>query len=731
MEKANLTNLMKKLGQRARHCYPPFLSLKTYPVVGPLLFQSLRTLWSRKEQATAISAVTISAIYLWKKWKAVLIGEKAKRSSSKSLQRGKGLADGTRTSIAMVDSTFLRRLWRLLKILYPSLHSNESLVTSLLTLLLLARTLLSLKIAEAMGYNAKCLVQRKLDRFIFGVIALGIVAIPTVIVNSGVAYFTQMLSLLYRRRLSRHVHKMYLSDLAFYKANFGGNIDNIDQRVAQDIERFSSYLANLYGNVFKPVTDLALFTSKLSAVIGYRGPLLMYIYYIISGLFLRWIMPPFPKLTAHQQRLEGDFRLRHSRLIGNSEEVAFLRGSSRERQIINAAFDRVYAHAGNIFRKQAVVSIVDELLVKYGATMVGYSVVAFPVFGGTYNTRLSGWSQMGELPFREVDSLQSEIAASVTGDYVRNTQILINLARAIGRLVMLHKEINLLAGYTGRVWDLLALLETLQDKGAAAPRKPTIPRLIEGGGRGGGGEEEDEGSTALRGEYEESDHTKLEDVSIVTPDGLVLVEGLTFDLPYGKNLLIYGPNGSGKSSLFRVLCGLWPLERGRITRLPAEEILYIPQQPYLSYGSLRDQVIYPHSPLDFEAKGTSTEQLENIMHSLNLYYLVQREGWDKVSDWNEALSGGEKQRLVLARLLYHNPRLAVMDECTSAVSSEVESFIYHEMKQRGISCITVSHRRRVLWRFHDYLLQLHGDGTWDWQQIDQKKEEAFKNNYTY
>jgi ATP-binding cassette subfamily D (ALD) long-chain fatty acid import protein len=62
------------------------------------------------------------------------------------------------------------------------------------------------------------------------------------------------------------------------------------------------------------------------------------------------------QLTAHQQRLEGDFRLRHSRLIGNSEEVAFLRGSSRERQIINSAFDRLYAHAGNIFRKQAVVS---------------------------------------------------------------------------------------------------------------------------------------------------------------------------------------------------------------------------------------------------------------------------------------------------------------------------------------------------------------------------------------
>jgi hypothetical protein len=205
----------------------------------------------------------------------------------------------------------------------------------------------------------------------------------------------------------------------------------------------------------------------------------------------------------------------------------------------------------------------------------------------------AGWSQIGELPFREADSLQSEIAASVTGDYVRNTQILINLARyacrpglgqpqpalvrktvdppacpasfflhhrAIGRLVMLHKEINLLAGYTGRVWDLLALLETLQDKGAVS-RKPALARI-----------EDEEQLTSLRGEYEESDHTKLEDVSIVTPDGLVLVEGktaiayrwrccgngvphrpaltgLTFDLPYGKNLLIYGPNGASSAQL--------------------------------------------------------------------------------------------------------------------------------------------------------------------------------------
>lgn len=127
------------------------------------------------------------------------------------------------------------------------------------------------------------------------------------------------------------------------------------------------------------------------------------------------------QLTAHQQRLEGDFRVRHSRLIAHSEEVAFLRGSKRERKIINSIFDRLYAHAGTIFKKQALVSstlscnsfridsaplttqiflyclfallcnaVMDEFLVKYGATMVGYTVVAFPVFGGTYKSRLAG-----------------------------------------------------------------------------------------------------------------------------------------------------------------------------------------------------------------------------------------------------------------------------------------------------------------------------------------------------
>ena len=177
------------------------------------------------------------------------------------------------------------------------------------------------------------------------------------------------------------------------------------------------------------------------------------------------------------------------------------------------------------------------------------------------------------------------------------------------------------------------------------------------------------------------DFIEFDHVPIISPNGDVLVKEVHFKVTRGMNTVITGPNGCGKSSLFRILSGLWPIAGGIVRRPHMEKLFYIPQRPYLPPGTLRDQIIYPHSISKMKARGKSDEHLMQILQDVELAYIVEREGdFDAVNDWNDVLSGGEKQRMAMARLFYHKPLFAILDECTSAVSVDVEAKLYNKAK---------------------------------------------------
>lgn len=618
----------------------------------------------------------------------------------------------SRTKSVAVNRQFFERLWTLARVVVPSPFCREVYQMAILTALLWVRTVLTLRIADLTGSNAEALVSRNSSKFVRGVVTLAVLAVPASIVNSGIKYVSTLLQLNMRQRLSRHLHDLYLNGMTFYRASNGMGslkIDNIDQRITQDTEKFASALASLYGTIFKPVLDIILLTSRLAKVVGLRGPMIMYLYYFLSSIVLRAIMPPFAKLTAEQQKLEGDFRYAHSRLINYAEEIAFFAGSQREKSYLNSAFDRLYSHSKGIFTKQASLGVFDSWLVKYGATMIGYAVVAVPVFGS-----------VGVRAYGANAGATDESRSSITRDYVRNSHILINLARAIGQVILLYKNFTQLAGYTARVAELREVLirciRAQRQENASGTQRQTVTTTTNADGVVI--EKLEEGAHSdSSSKYEIADHIEFKGVKIVSPDQVTLLTDLTFQVVPGMNLLIVGPNGSGKSSLFRVLSGLWPLQVGHVIRPAPNDMFYIPQRPYLTAGTLRQQLLYPHSEEQMAARGITDAKLAELMDQVELKYLLTREGWDKEQDWGETLSMGEQQRIAMARLFYHAPKYAILDECTSQLSLDIESFLYNHCNELNITLITVAHRKS-LWKYHSHILIFDGLGKWTFRELE-------------
>lgn len=182
---------------------------------------------------------------------------------------------------------------------------------------------------------------------------------------------------------------------------------------------------------------------------GWEGPLLTGGWYLVSGFIIRMISPPFGKLTAIEQKLEGEYRSKHNDLINHSEEIAFYNGSEWEKSHINTKFYQLHDHIKDVAYKRFWMGIYDSMLVKYGATMAGYTVVGLPVFGPNRHKYL-----------KSVGNDTSRI----TKDYIRNSSLLINLAKAIGRVVVSYKEVQNLAGYTALIYEVQEVLEDL-DRG--------------------------------------------------------------------------------------------------------------------------------------------------------------------------------------------------------------------------------------------------------------------------
>lgn len=583
---------------------------------------------------------------------------------------------------------------RLFKSAIPSFTDPAIRYLYIHLVLLVVRAFLTIKVASLDGMLVGALVSKRLKRFGQLLAYWMLIGIPASLVNAMLAWTKDNFRKNLRINMTNSIVGDYLPDNLdpnYYSLIqlSDSKIKDPDQRISTDVSRLASALAALPGQLLKPTLDLLLCARELSksGVGSGEGTLALGMLTHFSTTILRFFSPPFAKLASERANLEGQLRSAHSKIVTNSEEIALLRGHPRELDYIDYCYYQLERFLKKEYWKKAVHEIAQTFIVKYFWGAAGLVLCSAPVFINKY---------MGQEP-----------DPNSSGDFITNRRLLMSASDSLDRLIYARRYLLQIVGHATRVSDFQDALYDIKKRKSGVSGDPGKAENV------------------LYG-----DEITFNDVRLVTPADVTLIEKLNFSMKHGQHLLIAGPNGSGKSSLFRMLGGLWPCKEGQITIPTSENMFYIPQRAYMCNGNLLEQIIYPHTVEQYKAAqekgGKGDEDLEEILVILELEELLT--GLQPLytkRNWNEELSVGAQQRLAMARLYYHQPKFAVLDECTSAVSPKMEQFMYKHAQELGISLLSVAHRS-ALWHFHSYLLKFDGKGGYFFGELDASRRLKFE-----
>lgn len=630
-----------------------------------------------------------------------------------------------------------RRLWkRFLKVAAPYWRSEDKTQARLQLAAVFALTLGTTGISVGFNflgrdfYNA--LANKDAEQFTkqllyyLGAFAFGI---PFFVLRD---YARETLSLRWRSWMTKYYMERYLKDRTFYKIQSQSIIDNPDQRIVDDLSSFTGTALSFSLTFFNAAVDLISFSNILYGI--YPPLFVVLLVYSIGGTAISVLLGKgLASLNFLQEKKEADFRYGLVRVRENAESIAFYGGEENELHLLLQRFSSAFENLTQLLISSRNLEFFTSGY-RYLIQILPAAVVAPMYFSGKI----------------EFGVINQSVSA---------------FNHILGDFSLIVYQFQAISAFSA-VIDRLGEFDDILDRSTSKYPDDSTQHIhliccnVCPGFEGNG--------PVTMHKFQKLLHIENLTLQTPTSK-TTLIKELSLQINCNDSLLVTGPSGCGKTSFLRAIAGLWNSGSGTITfyvqdveftqsliskdvtslevntaisnlreleETPSQiprGVFFLPQRPYMNLGTLREQLLYPtwvegatpdssgnsstgmpqflvQTPISGDgskrSRMPSTDDLVKVLEDVRLDYLLARfNSLDLTYEWSSVLSLGEQQRLAFARLLLSKPKLALLDESTSALDEDNEAHLYQLIKAAGITYVSIGHRQ-TLFNHHNAVLHI-------------------------
>ncbi len=473
------------------------------------------------------------------------------------------------------------------------------------------------------------------------------------------SYIQSWIQIRWRRWMTARYVNYWLEGSTHYRMQLTGNeTDNPDQRIAEDIGQFISYTwlysFSFVQNIINLVTyammlyDLSLTIPLMLGGKDWSFPgyflVISVIWAAVETLITHLVGKPLARLQYDQQMYAANYRFALVRVRECSEQIALLRGEDVEHGRLMKIFGDVVVNQFRLMGRNLFYGAVQGIMGYVDA--MGYTFLLGPSY--FYYGAISGYGV-----FQQIATAFLQVVTCLKW-FVTNYSTLAIFVAVIDRLYAFNNNYN-------RTIDIVE-------------------------------------NSKIKLEEGDEDQIVIKHLDVELPTGKLQISANDVTIKHGEKVLIKGRTGAGKTTVFRVLSGIWPFGEGEVVLPKGKKVIVLPQKPYFPIGTLADAITYP------EPAGTySREEMVKALQLVGMADYAAR--LDEEGHWNMMCSGGEQQRLAIARALLFKPDYMFFDEATASMDepSEMELYTMLNEEMADATIISIGHRSSLA-QFHNRTL---------------------------